>query len=184
MKEAGVDLRLGIAGGYGAIDSEHHSVSSRRRRIGALVSSEEAIGKANVRRGKGKAYGICWATSEHAGAVKRVSAHAIEGGVVGKQVHRQEVGILSWAPAGVPHGHFGIVAKECRMCRIHLYRIEKPPAADGVGGWADPFSPEKKTPPPLTGLGVCDTPMHCQNELPGKDGKAKSLITQRSATGS
>src|SRR4029079_140616 len=134
MKEPRVHLSLGIAGSCGAIDSEHHSVSSRRRRIGALVSSEEAIGEANVRRGKGKAYGICWPTGEHAGAVKRINAYAIKGGVVSKQVHRQEVGILSWTPTSVPHGHFRIVAKECRMCRIHLYRIEKPPAADGVGG--------------------------------------------------
>src|SRR4051794_41964557 len=134
MKEPGVDLGLGIARGCGAIDSEHHSVSSYRRRIGALVSSEKAIGEANIGRVKGKADGICWPTGEHAGAVKRINAHPIKGGVVSKQVHRQEVGILSWAPTSVPHGHFRIVAKERRMCRIDLYRIEKPPAADGVGG--------------------------------------------------
>src|SRR6478672_7082015 len=120
MKESGVDLSLGIAGSNGAIDGKHHFVSSRRRRIGALVSSEEAIGKANIRRAKGKAYGICWTTGEHAGAVKGISAHAIKGGVVGKQVHRQEVGILSWAPTRVPHGHFRIIAKELWICRIHL----------------------------------------------------------------
>src|SRR4051812_36757184 len=113
MKEAGVDLGLGIAGSCGAVDSEHHSVSSGRRRIGALVSSEEAIGKANIRRGKSKADGICWPTDEHAGAVKRINTNPVEGGVVGKQVHRQEVGILSWAPTCIPHGHFRIVAKKC-----------------------------------------------------------------------
>src|SRR6478672_10953586 len=123
MEESGVDHGLGIAGNCGAIDGEHHSVSSRRRRISALVSSEEAIGKANIRRAKGKADGICWPTGEHARAVKCINAHAIKGGVVSKQVHRQEVGVLSWAPTSVPHGHFRIVAKERRMCRIHLYRI-------------------------------------------------------------
>src|SRR3954447_24091983 len=103
MKEAGVDLRLGIAGGYGAIDSQHHFVSSRRRRIGALVSSEEAIGKANSRRVEGKAYRIGGHAGKHAGAVKRNSAHAVKGGRTAKQVHGQEIGILSWAPTSVPH---------------------------------------------------------------------------------
>src|SRR6266446_6754380 len=55
MKEPGVDQDLGVAGKCGAIDSQHHFVSSRRRRIGALVSSEEAIGKENIRRAEGKA---------------------------------------------------------------------------------------------------------------------------------
>src|SRR4029077_15033582 len=110
-----------------------HSVSSRRRRIGALVSSEEAIGKENVRRAEAKGYRIGGPAGEHAGAVKRKHAHAVKRGGTAKQVHRKEIGILSWAPARVPHGEFRIVAKECWICRVHLYRIEKPPAADGIG---------------------------------------------------
>src|SRR6266480_1045059 len=120
MKEPGVDLGLGVAGKCGAIDSQHHFVSSRRRRIGALVSSEEAIGKENIRRAEGKAYRIRGPAGEHAGAVKRKNAHAVKRGGAAKQVHGQEIGILSWAPASVPHREFRIVAKECWICGVDL----------------------------------------------------------------
>ena len=120
MKEPGVDQDLGVAGKCGAIDSQHHFVSSRRRRIGALVSSEEAIGKANVRRAEGKADHIGGPAGEHAGAVKRNHTDTVEGGGAAKQVHGQEIGILSWAPASVPHREFRIIAKECWICRVHL----------------------------------------------------------------
>src|SRR4030095_12942832 len=102
MKEPGVDLGLGVAGKCGAIDSQHHFVSSRRRRVGALVSSEEAVGKANVCRAQGKAYRIGGPAGEHAGAFKRNSAHAVKRGEIAKQVHGQKISILSWAPASVP----------------------------------------------------------------------------------
>ena len=56
--------------------------------------------------------GIALATNSigHACAVKRKRAHAIKCREIAEQVHRQEIGILSWAPAGVPHGHLRIVA--------------------------------------------------------------------------
>src|SRR5690349_16970307 len=110
MKEPGVDQGLGVAGSCGAIDSQHHFVSSRRRRIGALVSSEETIGKENIRRAEGKAYRIGGPAGEHAGAVKRNSTHPVKRGVTAKQVHGQKISILSRAPTSVPHREFRIVA--------------------------------------------------------------------------
>src|SRR6266571_1807127 len=120
MKEPGVDQGLGVAGKCGAIDSQHHFVSSRRRRIGALVSSEEAIGKENIRRAKGKADRIGGPAGEHAGAVKRNHTDTVERGAVAKQVHGQKISILSWAPTSVPHGEFRIVVEECWICRVRL----------------------------------------------------------------
>src|SRR6478609_3197144 len=112
MKEPGVHLGLGVAGICGTIDSQHHSVSSRRRRIAiALVGSEEAIGKSNVRRAEAKGYRIGGPAAEHAGAVKRKHTHAVKRGGTTKQVHRKEIGILSRAPASIPHGEFRIVSK-------------------------------------------------------------------------
>src|SRR5947209_1810464 len=80
VKEPGVDHGLGVAGKCGAIDSQHHFVSSRRRRIGALVSSEEAIGKENVRRAEGKADRISRPAGEHAGTVECDGTHAVKRG--------------------------------------------------------------------------------------------------------
>src|SRR5438046_10705298 len=113
MKEPGVDQDLGVAGKCGAVDSQHHSVSSRRRRIGALVSSEEAIGKENIRRAEGKAYRIGGPAGEHAAAVKRNHTNTVEGGGAAKQAHGQEIGISNWDPARVPHREFRIVPKDC-----------------------------------------------------------------------
>src|SRR5437867_13029327 len=120
MKEPGVDQDLGVAGKCGAIDSQHHFVSSRRRRIGALVSSEEAIGKENIRRAEGKADRIGGPAGEHAGAVKRIHTHAVKRGEAAKQVHGQKISILSWAPASVPHREFRIIAKERWIWRFQL----------------------------------------------------------------
>src|SRR6266853_1170023 len=103
MKEPGVDQDLGVAGKCGAIDSQHHFVSSRRRRIGALVSSEEAIGKENIRRAEGKAYRIGGPAGEHAGAVKRNHTDTVEGGGAAEQVHGQKIGILDLPGPLVAH---------------------------------------------------------------------------------
>ena len=135
MKEPGVDLGQGHAAGSRAVYGQHHFIPACRRRIAcAKRRGDEAIGSAYIGRAKSEADRVGGTASEHAGAVKRIGPHAVEGGGSGKQVHREEIGVLVWASARVPESKLGIIAEERRVRRVHLQRVEKPTTANGVVG--------------------------------------------------
>ena len=130
-----MDLGQGHAASGRAVNGQHHFIPTcRRRKACASGRGDEAIGSAHIGCAKSEADRVGRTASEHAGAVERIGAHAVKGGVVGKQVHRQEIGVLSWAPARVPQCKLGIIAKVCWVCRIHLQRIKEPAAVDGILG--------------------------------------------------
>src|ERR1041384_3355821 len=136
MKESGMDLGQGHAARGRAVNGQHHFIPAARRWIAKWLCgrSAEAIGSAYIGRAKSEADRVGRTASEHAGTVERIGAHAVKSGVVTKQVHRQEIGILSRASARVPQCKLGIIAKVCWVSRIHLQCIEEPAAADRIGG--------------------------------------------------
>src|SRR6476619_3440105 len=113
MKEAGVDLGQGYAASGRAIDGQHHFIPSRRRWIaeGFRGRGDEAIGSANIGCGESKADRIGGTACEHAGAVKSINVDAGEGSRSTKRVDREEIGVLSWAPARVPQGELRVIAQ-------------------------------------------------------------------------
>src|SRR4029077_16785222 len=125
MKEAGVDLGQGYAATSRAIDSQHHFIPSRRRRVadGFRGRGDEAIGSAHIGCGESKADRIGGTAGEHAGAVKSINVDAGEGSRATKRVDGEEIGVLSWAPARVPHGKLGIIAQVRWIRGINLYGI-------------------------------------------------------------
>ena len=103
MKEPGVDLGQGHAAGGRAINGQKHFVPARRRRIAcAKGRANEAIRIAHTGKRNGKGNGVSRTASEHRRAIERESAHSDEGGGTRKQVDREEIGILSGAPADCP----------------------------------------------------------------------------------
>src|ERR1043166_286830 len=134
MKEAGVDLGQCYAATGRAVDSQHHFIPTGRRRIArAKARRDEAIGSAHICGAESKTDRVRGTTGEHAGAVEGIDAHTVEGGIVAKQVHRQEIGVLSRASARVPQGELGVIAQVGWVTWINLYGIQEPSAGDGVG---------------------------------------------------
>src|SRR6266446_307274 len=133
MKQPALDLGQRHAATCWAVDGKEKFVFSRRWR-GARPKggSDQAIGIAQAADRDSKPDRVSGPAAEHAGAVKRISAHTVEGAAVAKQVHRQEIGAARLRV--IPQPELGIITKVCWICRVHLYRVEKPPAADRVGG--------------------------------------------------
>src|SRR5262252_7673671 len=103
MEEAGVNLSQRYTATGRAIDGQNHSIPSCRwRTASAIGRGDKAVGSAHICRTESIANSVRWTTGEHAGPIERIGAHTVKGGVVGKQVHRQEIGVLSRASARVP----------------------------------------------------------------------------------
>src|SRR6266699_6612140 len=112
MKEPGMDLGQGRGIAGRAVNSQHHFIPARRRRIsGSKRRGDEAIGSAYIGRAKSEADRVGRTASEHAGAVESISTDAIESSGTRKQVHHQEIGVLVRASARVPESKLGIIAK-------------------------------------------------------------------------
>ena len=128
-----MDLGQGHAAGSRAVDRQHHFISSRRRRIARSKGrGDEAIGSAYIGRAKSEADGIGRTASEHACAVECISTDALESSWTRKHVHLRNRRFAG--PAVVPQSKLGIIAEEGRVGRVHLQRVEKPAAANGVVG--------------------------------------------------
>src|SRR2546430_8035967 len=132
VKEPGVDLCHGHAAAGRAVDGQHHFISTAGRRIArAKGRSKKAIGKAYIGRAKSETNRIRGITTQHAGTVERIGPDAVKGSEVAKQIHRQEIGVLS--PAIVPHPELRVVAEERWVRRVRLYSVEGPRARHRVG---------------------------------------------------
>ena len=71
---------------------------------------------------------------EHAGAIQRESAHPDKGRRISKQVYREKIGVLGWAPARVPHCELWIVAELSWVRWINLDCVQEPAADEAKDG--------------------------------------------------
>ena len=94
MKAPDKNLGLNCACGRGAVHIHEPLRLARRRRIaGAEAGRHQAVLIAQVGRQNREPDRISGAAVDHAVAIKRINANAIERRVIGKLVHRQVIGV-------------------------------------------------------------------------------------------
>src|ERR1043166_8428532 len=117
VKKPDKNLSFNCARGRGAVHIHEPLWLTCRRRIAcAKARGNQAVLIAQVGRQNREPYRVCRAAIDHAVTIERIDTHTIKGGIVGKLIHRQVVGVR-------PQAELRIVAKVVVMRWLNLYGV-------------------------------------------------------------